>query len=93
MKDLRDSNDLTVHWTGALWAFYSFFGWAEQVRGHYIAHLDPLNINSANIHMEELDALPGFLDYRKFGAPSPGTLIQNMKFERKQSDLIMFDLI
>jgi len=38
-----------------------------QVRGHYIAHLDPLNINSANIHMEDEDALPDFLDYRTFG--------------------------
>mmetsp|Transcript_64204 Transcript_64204/g.152149 ORF Transcript_64204/g.152149 Transcript_64204/m.152149 type:complete len:1045 (+) Transcript_64204:26-3160(+) len=38
-----------------------------QVRGHYSAHLDPLNINSATIDMESLDALPSFLDYRNFG--------------------------
>ena len=63
------------------------------MRGHYIAHLDPLNINSANIHMEELDALPGFLDYRKFGAPSPGTLIWTPQNDRTRADLIANNLV
>jgi len=40
-----------------------------QVRGHYLAHLDPLEINSANIHMKgEGDVhVPAFLNHRTYG--------------------------
>lgn len=40
---------------------------AYQVRGHYLAHLDPLEISSANIHMEPGGAMPKFLDHKTYG--------------------------
>lgn len=39
---------------------------AYQVRGHYLSHLDPLEINSANIHMQG-GRMPAFLDHRTYG--------------------------
>jgi len=38
-----------------------------QVRGHYLAHLDPLEINSANIHMQDNEAIPAFLNHKTYG--------------------------
>lgn len=40
---------------------------AYQVRGHYLSHLDPLEINSANLHMEPGGAMPKFLDHKTYG--------------------------
>ena len=39
----------------------------KQVRGHYLSHLDPLEINSANIHMEHDGPMPKFLDHKTYG--------------------------
>mmetsp|Transcript_44400 Transcript_44400/g.140112 ORF Transcript_44400/g.140112 Transcript_44400/m.140112 type:complete len:1033 (-) Transcript_44400:65-3163(-) len=40
---------------------------AFQVRGHYLAHLDPLEINTANIHMQPDGQMPQFLDHKTYG--------------------------
>ena len=37
------------------------------MRGHYLSHLDPLEINSANIHMEHDGPMPKFLDHKTYG--------------------------
>jgi len=40
---------------------------AYQVHGHYVSHLDPLQISSANIRMQEGDPMPAFLDHKTYG--------------------------
>jgi len=37
------------------------------VRGHYLSHLDPLEISSANLHMEPDGKMPKFLDHKTYG--------------------------